>query len=95
MKQAMIFCALMVAGVASGQPTPAPMAVLSAPGGRYVFGQISNLRRDQYLLDTQTGRMWRTVCGGEQKDGVCLDNLVMQPVAFVDLTGNAAGLVPR
>lgn len=32
--------------------------VLSAPGGRFVFGQISNMRKDQYMLDTATGRLW-------------------------------------
>ncbi len=33
-------------------------AVLSSPNGRYVLGQISDMRRDQFLLDTQTGRVW-------------------------------------
>lgn len=33
-------------------------AVLSAQGGRFIFGQVSSFRRDQYLLDSQTGRMW-------------------------------------
>jgi hypothetical protein len=32
--------------------------ILSSGNGRYVFGQISEYRRDQYLLDTQTGRLW-------------------------------------
>lgn len=36
-------------------------AVLSTPGGRYVLGQISEARADQYLLDTQTGRLWEIV----------------------------------
>lgn len=36
--------------------------VLSAEGGRYVFGQISDARRDQFMLDTATGRLWRVVC---------------------------------
>ena len=34
---------------------------LAAENGRFVFGQISDYRRDQYLLDTKTGRMWRVV----------------------------------
>jgi opacity protein-like surface antigen len=29
--------------------------------GRYVFGQISDYRSDQYMLDTQTGKLWRVV----------------------------------
>lgn len=32
--------------------------VLASPGGRFVFGQISVMRKDQYLLDTATGRLW-------------------------------------
>ncbi|WP_404422972.1 hypothetical protein [Nibricoccus sp. IMCC34717] len=35
--------------------------VLAAPGGRFVFGQISGFARHQYMLDTQTGRLWRIV----------------------------------
>lgn len=31
---------------------------LTAENGRYVYGQISELRRDQYMLDTKTGRLW-------------------------------------
>jgi hypothetical protein len=33
-------------------------AVLAAPGGRYVLGQLSSFRKDRFLLDTQTGRVW-------------------------------------
>ena len=34
---------------------------LSSQGGRFVFGQISDYRADQYMLDTQTGRLWQVV----------------------------------
>jgi hypothetical protein len=33
--------------------------VLSSTGGRFVFGQISDSGKDQFMLDTQTGRLWR------------------------------------
>jgi len=33
--------------------------MLSSPNGRFVFGQISDSSKDQYMLDTQTGRLWR------------------------------------
>ena len=33
--------------------------VLSSTAGRYVFGQISDSSKDQFMLDTQTGRLWR------------------------------------
>lgn len=40
---------------------PATGKVLASENGRYVFGQISEYRRDQYMLDTKTGRLWRVV----------------------------------
>jgi len=39
--------------------------VLSAAGGRFVFGQISDSGKDQFMLDTLTGRLWRV---GESSD---------------------------
>jgi len=39
--------------------------VLSAAGGRFVFGQISDSGKDQFMLDTLTGRLWRI---GESSD---------------------------
>lgn len=39
---------------------------LGVDGGRFVFGQINEARADQYLIDTQTGQMWRMVKDGEQ-----------------------------
>lgn len=39
--------------------------VLGCAGGRFVFGQISDSGKDQYMLDTQTGRLWRI---GESSD---------------------------
>ncbi len=33
--------------------------VLSSPQGRFVFGQISDSGKDQFMLDTLTGRLWR------------------------------------
>ena len=32
---------------------------LSSDNGRFVFGQISGSSKDQYMLDTATGRLWR------------------------------------
>jgi len=51
--------------------------VLSASGGRFVMGQISTMRRDQYLLDTKTGRLWVVVKG---ENGVS-----MSPIQFRNL----------
>jgi len=35
--------------------------ILGNDSGRYVFGQISDIRSDQYLLDTKTGKIWNVV----------------------------------
>ena len=40
---------------------PKENKILSSQNGRFVFGQVSEYRRDQFLLDTQTGRIWRIV----------------------------------
>lgn len=48
------FCAASVQAQTSNKP-----AVLGT--GRYVFGQVNEYNADQYMLDTQTGRLWRLV----------------------------------
>jgi hypothetical protein len=67
----LIFC-LGILGEANAQfgvsPTQVTMdkgKVLSAAGGRFVFGQISDSGKDQFMLDTVTGRLWRV---GESSD---------------------------
>jgi hypothetical protein len=44
-----------------------PGSVLSASGGRFVFGQVSAFRRDQFLLDTKTGMLWQIACAQTSK----------------------------
>ena len=50
-------------GAAQQQREPR-MEVLSSPNGRYVFGQISDSGKDQFMLDTATGRLWRIAESG-------------------------------
>jgi len=38
--------------------------LLSSANGRFVFGQISNSSKDQFMLDTLTGRLWRIAESG-------------------------------
>ena len=56
--------------------------LLSSVNGRFVFGQISNSSKDQFMLDTFTGRLWRIAESGaigiflrsvpyRNKDGEC------------------------
>ena len=36
--------------------------VASSPGGRFQLIQLSNFRRDQFLIDTKTGKIWNKQC---------------------------------
>ena len=36
-----------------------PGGIIAPAGGRFVFGQMSGSGADQYMLDTQTGRLWK------------------------------------
>lgn len=62
---------------------PPQQKVLATPSGRYVFGQISDFRRDQFLLDTQTGRLWQVVVDDKE-------NKKLQPVLFIQILGDEA-----
>lgn len=63
---------------------PPQQKVLSSEYGRFVFGQISEFRRDQFLLDTKTGRIWLVVAS-KNDDGS--ETTVLQPVPFVGADG--------
>jgi hypothetical protein len=39
--------------------------ILGTPGGRYLFGQLSDSSKDQFMLDSLTGRLWRISESGE------------------------------
>jgi hypothetical protein len=40
-------------------------SVLCSSTGRFVFGQVSESSKDQFMLDTATGRLWRIAETGE------------------------------
>src|SRR4030043_1113659 len=52
-------------GVSPTQVTMDKGKVLSAAGGRFFFGQISDSGKDQFMLDTLTGRLWRIAESGD------------------------------
>lgn len=55
---------------------------LSSQNGRFVYGQISEVRADQFLLDTQTGQMWQMV---KTKDGsTMLEPVLIESNLFID-----------
>jgi hypothetical protein len=69
MKRILVAVVAYAALGAWGQSAPRESGtVLSSQGGRYVFGQISPARRDQYMLDTQTGRLWQIVTSTYKRD---------------------------
>jgi hypothetical protein len=86
------------AATASAQaqaPSAGHVNVLSATGGRYVFGQISESRRDQYMLDTQTGRLWVQTCiASSKEDPKQCAQTGLVPVSFTDGKGDLAGFAP-
>jgi hypothetical protein len=47
--------------------------VLSSDSGRFVFGQISGSSKDQFMVDTATGRLWRI--GKSGKVGLYLKSI--------------------
>jgi hypothetical protein len=52
-------------GFGSQQPQQqSEQKLLSSANGRFVFGQISNSSKDQFMLDTFTGRLWRIAESG-------------------------------
>jgi hypothetical protein len=69
--------------------TPPQNRVLSGTDSnqRYVFGQISEFRRDQYMLDTRTGRLWQKVCAKNSDPNAKSDDClaVLQIVPYVTL----------
>lgn len=55
--------------------------------GRFQLIQLSDMRRDQYLLDTQTGKIWVGTCGVSDKNGNCAYNLwAPQDVVGINIT---------
>lgn len=39
--------------------------------GRFQIIQLSEMRRDQYLIDTETGQIWSHVCAHKDASGEC------------------------
>ena len=54
----MTACSSLCAHAALAQNNPSG-GVISSSGGRFVFGQMPGSGADQYMLDTQTGRLWK------------------------------------
>lgn len=75
--------------------TSPPGSVMSSQGGRFVLGQLSSFRRDQFMLDTQSGRAWTLVCTKTpENDPMGCALWALQPVLYLDTGGHSVGVVP-
>ena len=77
-----VFGLSLMAAATSSLATDVPGSALSAPGGRFVYGQVSSARSDQYLLDTQTGRLWQMQCAKKGAEPYSCEANVLTPVLF-------------
>lgn len=76
-------------GIGASQGAEQPQyGVLSSQNGRFVFGQISGSNKDQFMLDTATGRLWRM--GESGKVGIFL-----KAVPYLDAEGECTFLPDR
>jgi len=66
---------------------PPQNKTLVTNNGRFVFGQISGMKRDQYMLDTQTGRLWQIVQSIDE-------SVTLQIVPYKHIDGNVS-VVPE
>lgn len=58
--RSLVIAALLFATAATAQEAP-KRQMLGGPNGRFVLGQIGEFASSQYLVDTQTGRVWEVV----------------------------------
>jgi hypothetical protein len=87
LRLALLIAALSIGADAFAQAsTNRPQAL--GGGGRFVFGQINEFSADQYLLDTQTGRVWRLV---DTADGTAS---VFEPIRFQLPDGSSQSMPP-
>ena len=64
-----LICSMTVNAQPLGFGSPQPQQkseqkLLSSTNGRFVFGQISGSSKDQFMLDTFNGRLWRIAESG-------------------------------
>ena len=74
----LLFLAVTSIALAQNSSPPALPVVLKSENGRFVYGQVGPARADQFLLDTQTGRLWQIVVDKEGRQK-------LQPVPFIQV----------
>lgn len=81
MNKRLVIALLSIFFAAQAQAEPqshAETQVLKTEAGRYVFGQVNSSAKNQFMLDTQTGRLWNVLA---KRDG---PGFVLQPVEYVN-----------
>lgn len=59
----------------------------SIASGRYELVQLGTVRADHFLLDTQTGRIWRFACAvNKSADIANCDYSVLEPIDVIGLS---------
>ncbi len=53
----------------------------------YRLVQLGQMRRDQFLIDQKTGRIWSSVCDGESKGPDCNGAMIWQEQPVIGLNG--------
>ena len=63
----------LIAVLLLAKPCLSPASHSGIDAGRFRVVQISEFRRDQFLIDTETGRLWARVCtnGDPNAEGYC------------------------
>jgi hypothetical protein len=93
-RAAVASAAIASAGAAQAQSSPS-FQPLVAPAGRYVLGQIDPARADQFLLDTQTGRVWQLACLEPGEGMNPCKRMILQPVLIMqDFVGHELSPYP-
>lgn len=92
MKKILGLCLLVVCTSTAFAADPVPVIppaqkTLSSQDGRYVFGQVSDFRRDQFLLDTRTGRMWKLSYETDKDRPNSDGQPILKPVLIEDIRG--------
>ena len=64
------------------KPIPPP-ANASTPSPGFELVQLGNMRRDQFLVDQKTGRIWQSACMGNVSGADCTGMVIWQEM-YVD-----------
>jgi hypothetical protein len=79
--------AAVIAALASAAPDPRPVKDHSSErASGFQLVQLGELRRDQFLLDGKTGRVWVRVCSGVMQGGECSGQMLWEEMCVQGVT---------